>query len=91
MNTRKILRNVGLSKGDLKRLARRGGVKRMDPIVYDDARTALRTFLTQVIKNTITYTEYAERKTVTAVDVMYALKHQHMILYGGSKSSSTTG
>ena len=30
----------------------------------------------------VTYTEYAKRKTVTAMDVVYALKRQGRTLYG---------
>ena len=39
-------------------------------------------FLDKVIKDTITYTEYARRKTVSALDVIYALKKQGKVLYG---------
>ncbi|KAI5203196.1 histone H3.2 [Manis pentadactyla] len=39
-------------------------------------------FLENVIRDTVTYTERAKRKTVTAVDVVYALKRQGRTLYG---------
>ncbi|XP_038624363.1 uncharacterized protein LOC119946955 [Tachyglossus aculeatus] len=35
-----------------------------------------RVFLENVIRDTVTYTEHAKRKTVTVIDVVYALKHQ---------------
>jgi histone H4 len=38
----------GITKGDLRRLARRGGVKRLSAGVYDEARNALKLFLTDV-------------------------------------------
>ena len=33
-------------------------------------------FLENVIRDAVTYTEHARRKTVTAMDVVYALKRQ---------------
>ena len=37
---------------------------------------------TQVIRDSVTYTEHAKRKTVTALDVVYALKRSGRTLYG---------
>lgn len=45
----------------------------------------LRTFsnaLFQIIRDSVTYTEHAKRKTVTALDVVYALKRSGRTLYG---------
>ena len=36
----------------------------------------LKVFLENVIRDAVTYTEHARRKTVTALDVVYALKRQ---------------
>ena len=38
--------------------------------------------LESVIRDAVTYTEHARRKTVTAMDVVYALKRQGRTLYG---------
>ena len=38
--------------------------------------------LFQVIRDSVTYTEHAKRKTVTALDVVYALKRSGRTLYG---------
>jgi histone H4 len=35
-----------------------------------------------VIRDSVTYTEHSKRKTVTALDVVYALKRQGRTLYG---------
>jgi histone H3/H4 len=40
------------------------------------------TFLEGVIRDAVTYTEHAKRKTVTSLDVVYALKRQGRTLYG---------
>ena len=74
----------GITKPSIRRLARRGGVKRISAGVYSETRGALNTFLEKVIKDAVTYTEHAKRKTVTSLDVVYALKRQGRTLYGFS-------
>ena len=81
---RKVLRDniQGITKPAIRRLARRGGVKRISGIIYDETRGVLKLFLENVIRDAVTYTEHAKRKTVTAMDVVYALKRQGRTLYG---------
>lgn len=73
---------LGITKPALRRLARRGGVKRISGLVYEETRCVLKEFLTNVIRDAVTYTEHARRKTVSAMDVVYALKRQGRVLYG---------
>ncbi len=40
----------------------------------EETRGVLKVFLENVIRDAVTYTEHAKRKTVTAMDVVYALK-----------------
>ena len=81
---RKVLRDniQGITKPAIRRLARRGGVKRISGLVYEETRSVLKVFLENVIRDAVTYTEHARRKTVTAMDVVYALKRQGRTLYG---------
>lgn len=81
---RKVLRDniQGISKGAIRRLARRGGVKRISGLIYEETRSVLKVFLENVIRDAVTYTDHARRKTVTAMDVVYALKRQGCNLYG---------
>lgn len=81
---RKILRDniQGITKPAIRRLARRGGVKRISGLIYEETRGVLKVFLEHVIRDAVTYTEHARRKTVTAMDVVYALKRQNRVLYG---------
>jgi len=81
---RKILRDniQGITKPAIRRLARRGGVKRISAMIYEETRGVLKTFLESVIRDAVTYTEHAKRKTVTSLDVVYALKRQGRTLYG---------
>ncbi|KAL9128759.1 MAG: hypothetical protein Q9175_007461, partial [Cornicularia normoerica] len=96
---RKILRDniQGITKPAIRRLARRGGVKRISasepsllhlpcffrslPLAYLTTYLSS-TFLEGVIRDAVTYTEHAKRKTVTSLDVVYALKRQGRTLYG---------
>ena len=81
---RKVLRDniQGITKPAIRRLARRGGVKRISGLIYEETRSVLKIFLENVIRDAVTYTEHARRKTVTAMDVVYALKRQGRTLYG---------
>ena len=81
---RKILRDniQGITKPAIRRLARRGGVKRISGLIYEETRNVLKSFLENIVKDAVTYTEHARRKTVTAMDVIYALKRQGKTLYG---------
>ena len=81
---RKILRDniQGITKPAIRRLARRGGVKRISGLIYEETRGVLKQFLESVIRDAVTYTEHARRKTVTSMDVVYALKRQGRTLYG---------
>ncbi|KAK6116078.1 hypothetical protein DH2020_008347 [Rehmannia glutinosa] len=81
---RKVLRDniQGITKPANRRLARRGGVKRISGLIYEETRGVLKIFLENVIRDAVTYTEHARRKTVTAMDVVYVLKRQDRTLYG---------
>jgi len=81
---RKVSRDniQGITKPAIRRLARRGGVKRISGLIYKETRGILKVFLENVISDAVTYTEHAKRKTVTAMDVVYALKRQSKDLYG---------
>lgn len=75
---RKIFRDniQGITKPAIRRLARRGGVKRISATVYEEARSAMQTFLARVIHDAVIYTGYAKRNTVSSLDIVYALKRQ---------------
>uniref|UniRef100_A0A8C2Y957 Histone H4 n=1 Tax=Coturnix japonica TaxID=93934 RepID=A0A8C2Y957_COTJA len=71
---RKVLRDniQGITKPAIRRLARRGGVKRISGLIYEETRGVLKVFLENVIRDAVTLTpEAAKRKTVT-MDVVYA-------------------
>ena len=69
---RKVLRDniQGITKPAIRRLARRGGVKRISGLIYEETRGVLKVFLENVIRDSVTYTKHAVRKTATALDVV---------------------
>jgi histone H4 len=81
---RKIVRDnvAGVTKPAIRRLARRGGVKRISGLIYEEIRTVLKGFLETTVRDAVTYTEHSRRKTCTALDVVYALKRQGKTIYG---------
>lgn len=72
----------GITNSDVRRLARRGGVKRISRLHYEETRGVLRVFLENIVRDAVTYAEHSKRKTVTSMDVVYALKRQGRNLYG---------
>lgn len=63
-----------VAKSDIRRLARRGGVKRISAQIYDDIRSAMKAYMGKILKDCCEYVDYANRKTVTVTDVIFALK-----------------
>ncbi|XP_032641580.1 histone H4-like [Chelonoidis abingdonii] len=80
---RRVLRDniQGITKPVICHLACQGGVKPISGLIYEETRGVLKVFLENVIQDAVTYTEHVKRKTVTAMDVVYALKCQGHTLY----------
>lgn len=72
----------GITKPAIRRIARRGGVKRISGGIYEETRQVIKVFLEKVVGDAVIYTSHANRKTVTAMDVVYALKRAGRTLYG---------
>ena len=56
---RKVLRDniQGITKPAIRRLARRGGVKRISGLIYEETRGVLKVFLENVIRDAVTYAD----------------------------------
>jgi histone H4 len=72
----------GISNASIRRLARRAGVMRMSGLVYHETRAVLKVFVRNLVQDAVVYSEQAHRKTVTTMDVVFALKRQGRTLYG---------
>ena len=75
---RKVLRDniQGITKPPIRRLARRGGNKRISGLIYEETRGTLKVFLQTFINDAVTCTEHMRRKTVSVLDIILALKRQ---------------
>ena len=65
--TSKIETIQGITKPAIRRLARRGGVKRLSGLIYEDSREYIKSFVETTMKYAIIYVEHAKRKTVLAL------------------------
>jgi len=87
---------VGIGNPDARRLARRGGVKRIAGAFTKGGETnrILREFLTRVLSRATAYAEHANRQTLTVQHVMLALEgmkgFQRMKLYLASGAANAT-
>ena len=72
----------GVTRPAIRRLARRGGIKRISGLVYKETHGVLKAFLEETLASAITYTEHGRRKNLSPADVVYALKGRGRILYG---------
>jgi len=81
---RKVVRDSisEITKGDIRRLARCGGVKRISGQIYEDERESIRDRLTLILKDCVIFLEHSERKTMTVSDVIFALKRMGQPMYG---------
>ncbi|KAE9544599.1 hypothetical protein AGLY_000141 [Aphis glycines] len=61
-----IVKCFGITKPAIRRLARRGGVKRISGMIYEETRGVIKYL----------HRKHAKRKIVTARDVVYALKRR---------------
>lgn len=73
---------MGITKPSIRRLARRGGIKRINGYTYDETRGNLKAFLELIIKDALVYTKHARRKTMQTCDVVYSLKKNGHKIYG---------
>ncbi|THW68313.1 hypothetical protein D6D19_08984 [Aureobasidium pullulans] len=80
----KILRdNInGITKGSIRRLARRGGVKRISATIYDEVRAALKDRLKLLLHDICAILECTVRKTITVPDIVFVLNCHGTPIYG---------
>ncbi|KAJ7453397.1 hypothetical protein FB451DRAFT_1281143 [Mycena latifolia] len=70
------------TKPAIRRLARRGGVKRLSLFMYEETRGCLYTYMKTLLRNTVLHTEHDYRTTVRAEDVRRALRWSGGAYYG---------
>ncbi|KAF7335683.1 Histone H4 [Mycena venus] len=70
------------TKPTIRRLARRGGVKRVAGLMYEETRGCMIPYIQGLLMDAILHTEHDHRTTITARDVVHALRHSGKNLYG---------
>jgi histone H3/H4 len=78
----KVLPEGIITNGAIRRLARRGGVKRISYATHAEVRSYIDEFLERLVRDSLTYAEHSRRLTISAMDVVYALKKNGRVLYG---------
>lgn len=71
-----------INRPAIRRIARRGGVKRLTTGVYSSARGVAKDHMSDVVRKAVIIASHAKRKTVSAQDVVLALKVQGNPIYG---------
>jgi len=79
----KIIRNSikGLTKPAMTRIARRGGVRRISSMTFEEMRIILRGFLQAILRDAVEVMKHQRKKTLTPEHVMYSLNRHGMKLY----------
>ena len=72
---------TAITKGSIRRIARRGGCRRIAANVYDEARVMINKFVENVMDDAVAILEMTSRRTVRVGDVLYALRKQDHTLY----------
>ncbi len=93
LTTIQILRDniQGITKPAIRRLARRGGVKRISAMIYEETRGVLKTFLEGVIRDAVTYTEHAKRESrlLSNLDALLTPSQARLLLPSMSSTLSS--
>jgi len=81
---RKILKDnlYSVTKGDIRRMARRGGIKRISSGIYDETRHVMKDYMSRVLKDICAMVDHGGRKTCTVSDVVWVLKRMGRPIYG---------
>ena len=77
----------GVGKPAIRRLARRGGCKRISHTIYPAAREVMTEWLHETLQHVLTYTEYGGRATVRPTEVILALKRMGRPILGYQSAS----
>lgn len=81
-HSQKVVSTGNVTNGAIRRLARRGGVKRIAFASHAHVRDYIDDFLGKVVRDSLTYAEHRKAMTITAMDVVYALKKSGRVIYG---------
>jgi histone H4 len=78
----KEIKDGRVTNGAIRRLARRGGVKRISLDTHQHVRDYVDDFLNKIVRDSLSYAEHRKARTISALDVVYALKRNGRVIYG---------
>lgn len=86
---RKVLRDSiqGIKRAAIRRLCRRGGIKRISGLMYEEVREMIKSWLQKILADAVIYMEHNRKKTISVYDVVYALNRNGQKLYGADKDT----
>lgn len=77
-----------ITKPAIQRLARRGGVKRLDGKVYDETRGVMKVSMEAIIRDALTMMHHDKRKMLMAKDILAGIEAtsgKHLAMAKGQK------
>lgn len=88
--SRKVLKDniKGIKNPVIARLARRAGVKRINPLIYENVRAYLEEYLKNILKDVVIFTKNDRRKTIMIRDLQSAIKNKNKYIISGPKIPS---
>lgn len=75
---------AGITNPAIRRIARRGGIKRVSKAVFNESRGIMTNFMNTIIRDAVAVTEASGKKTVSMEDVHYSLQRNGRTLYGSN-------
>jgi len=77
---------LGVTYPAIRRLARRGGVRRIRREIYNETRTVIKQRLSEILRRVAAILELANRKIVRVEDILYTLEQLGTPIYGFEES-----
>jgi len=71
-----------MTKPGIRRLCRRGGVKRISKPVYEESRGEGDAWMIAVLKDALLFAKHTKRKTISVADMVHAINRHGNNLYG---------
>src|SRR5260221_7178534 len=74
---------LGVSLSGISRLARRGGVKRIEKQTFNFVRSIMKIFIRDVLQDALSLMAHANRTVINGEDIVYALGRRQYKIYSG--------
>jgi histone H4 len=71
-----------LTARDVRRIAHKAGVRRVDALMRDEVGYVLEHFIEDLVREALIYQQHDRRETMTSMDVALAVKRRGHSLYG---------